>query len=108
MQYTQHFSDTYDEKIMNGSNDDKIRSKMKIVLTELEKARTFFDVPFTITSGYRTSEQKLSKIFGYVFFNFVFVICFNGSNCRYNYKGGIKNKASFTRGIYTICGICRS
>lgn len=58
MKYTEHFDDKTDIKIMNGTVDSILQSKMKIVLTELEKARKFLNVPFIITSGYRSPEYN--------------------------------------------------
>lgn len=58
MQYTTHFSDETDPKIMNGCTDLTLKSKMKTVLMELEKARCYFDTPFNITSGYRSPEYN--------------------------------------------------
>ena len=58
MKYTEHFDDKTDQKIMDGIVNEVLQNKMKIVLTELEKARKFLNVPFIISSGYRTPEHN--------------------------------------------------
>lgn len=58
MKYTESFSDETDYKLMMGIIDPKIQSKLVIVLTELQKARSYFAKPFNITSGYRTQEYN--------------------------------------------------
>lgn len=58
MRYTEHFADETDWKIMMNEKDELIQEKIKLVLQEVEKARVYFNVPFTITSGYRTTDYN--------------------------------------------------
>lgn len=62
MKYTEHFDDKTDPKIMNGEKNVEAQNKLKIVLTELDKARIEHGKPFKITSGYRSPEYN--KIIG--------------------------------------------
>lgn len=64
MKYTEHFSDETDWKIMNlkgnGTPPQSVIENMQYTLDELEKARVYFDSPFTISSGYRSPARNKS------------------------------------------------